>query len=65
MFYFIVYKHRFDTNKEICKVIDQHPIKWYNTISRIIQENGDYTREIVLLNWKQISEEEFNMWGEE
>lgn len=59
MFYFIVYEFSGlinpATSRKECEVIDEHPITWYN-------DCGD---EIVLLNWKQISEEEFNMWGKE
>ena len=54
MFYFIVYEYiNFEMFFKECKVIDEHPITWYN-------KNKDN----VLLNWKQISEDEYNMWEE-
>ena len=65
MFYFIVYSVEEVQNSAVnteCKVIDEHPIKWYNNSTKV---TGRYfQRNLVLLNWKQISEDEFNMWGE-
>jgi len=53
MFYFISYTY-YDVI--CCKVIDEHPLKWYNTVDE---------DKATLINWKQISEEEFEMWGDE
>jgi hypothetical protein len=58
MFYFISFYNN-HYKEHFCKVIDEHPITWYNGTSY----SGP--SDVVLLNWKQISEEEYNMWGEE
>lgn len=51
MFYFISFTYFDEFN---CKVIDEHPIKWYN------KTKFGYE----LVNWKEISEDEYNMWEE-